>query len=318
LGQISRAWPLLPSPGLRPAAAMAPSTRVVILGATLVQASILVASAGEHSTSLAMNIRQAQLKSQMQQKWGWSDLEDLQKQVKDGVNEHTHGWTDGIASYRESVNQYTDALKDASFTKAVQALGVCKYLPKAEEQSSDDIEEVLPSELSGVEETEADDGNACEAVADQVTAEELKGQLEQGNLGGEIMDKFMKLIVQRSSAALCEGENGIKSWMDKNAHLKTTDPEEYKEQLKKQLKGRLNPVMSEYTSQFCPESESEGTRLFSQGRLAAIGLGGQGSMVLIAVCAVMMASIAGLMIRRMAYQPRAQDLEACAEEQVLE
>mmetsp|Transcript_15040 Transcript_15040/g.45014 ORF Transcript_15040/g.45014 Transcript_15040/m.45014 type:complete len:298 (+) Transcript_15040:81-974(+) len=264
----------------------------------------------------------------LSQKWSWSDLDSLKEQVKDGISQHRQRWTEGIEDYKQSVKDYGEALRDNAFKRAVQATGICDRLPRAQEESAGEIEEQLPEDMTEMEEDAGENSQACEAVADEVTAEELQSRLEEGQTG-DILNRFMKLITDRSSAALCEGQTGVKDWLDENSGLKDTDPEKYKEELRKQLRGRMNPILQRYSSQFCEDEEEGGDeeegadaqRLFVTGSRPLVAAGGRGLGVAVPAMALFGVALLGLgafAVRRSTRRPQAQELEPLAPEEVPE
>mmetsp|Transcript_100006 Transcript_100006/g.291696 ORF Transcript_100006/g.291696 Transcript_100006/m.291696 type:complete len:302 (+) Transcript_100006:58-963(+) len=271
----------------------------------------------------------------LEQKWGWSDLDSLKDQVKESVDANSGSLddvkdmvkkragslTDGIAGYKQAAKEYADALQDSSFAKAVAATGICERLPKAEERSAPEIEEEAPESMGELSEDPGEDPEACEAAADQVTAEQIKSQLKEGETGG-VVDKFMKLVVQRSSASLCEGKSGVGDWLKENSGLRKTDPEKYKEELKKQLQGKVGPVLSTYTSKLCPGSEEqEEQRLFALGSgpvATAVKRKGAAVAGLLAIVAVASLSLSTMVVRRATRGEGAQELQQLMSDDAVE
>lgn len=263
------------------------------------------------------------------QKWSWSDLDALKEQVKQGIHEQSNRLTEGIKSYRESAEDYAKALRDDAFRAAVQASGVCNHLPALEEESGPEIEEEVAEDLGDMEQDPSEDEKACEAVADDVTAQELASRLQQGETSG-VVDRFMTLITDRSSAALCQGENGIKDWLRENASLRDTDPEKYKEQLKERLRGRMGPVLQRYSDMLCKDDDEEEDddddeddteRLFAVGArpLASVrGLGLGKAAPAAAVFGLALLGLGVVAVRRSTRGPQPQELEPLALEEVSE
>jgi len=290
------------SPGSRAfTSAMAVVRSLIVSGFLALQASVLAEGS---------SLSGGQPPLEQKWDWSWSDLADLKQQVKDGMKEQTEQLTESIDDYKQSAKDYAEALKDSTFKQALKSAGICQFAKKAEVESAPVIEQEIPEPLAKTEQDPVETPEACEAVADKVTAEEIKSQLKSGETG-EVVDKFMKLVVQQSSGALCEGENGIKGWLQENAGLKESDPDQYKQELKKQLKGKVGPILGDYTSKLCPAEEE---RLFElgSGPLAVLKGKARGAGGLLALLSVAMFGLGALALRRRACRARREELQRLA------
>jgi len=251
----------------------------------------------------------------VEQKFGWGDLDALRAQVEQGVNKATNDLSNVVASYKDTAKEYAEALKDKAFMKAAQATGICEKLLPAEEKSAPEIEEEMPEVLADSKSTSPENVE-CEAVATEVSGEEVKQQLE-GGMTGDAAQKMVGLITSRSSAALCEGKNGIIGWIKENKALKDADPSKYKEQLQKQLNDEVGPTLKRFTKNICSPNE---LRRFSADTLVNLEpmASGRTSTVLLMAFALAFAGLGALAARRATRQAGALDLEPSAPEVLLE
>lgn len=239
--------------------------------------------------------------------WPWNDTPSW-KDLVDKAKEKKNSVMSGIDDYKKSAKDYANAAKDNAFKKAVAATGICEVLPQAESDSSSDIEDQLATDLSEEKGGGTSvDSKECEATADAAAAENLDETLKKDY--GAIADKLMKILISRTSGSLCEGDQGVREWLKKNSGLRDTDPQKYKEELKKKLKGKVGKTLGKYTKVFCPAEES---RLFTirDGPLFSSATGaGVGSLMVLVVLGSLAVGFAVVAVRRVARQPTPQESE---------
>jgi len=238
--------------------------------------------------------------------WPWNDTPSW-KDLVDKAKEKKNSVMSGIDDYKKSAKDYANAAKDNAFKKAVAATGICEVLPQAESDSSSDIEDQLATDLSEEKGGPSVDSEECEATADAAAAENLDENLKKDY--GAIADKLMKILISRTSGSLCEGDKGVRDWLEKNSGLRDTDPQKYKEELKKKLKGKVGATLGKYTKVFCPAEES---RLFTirDGPLFSSAAGaGIGSLMVLVVLGSLAVGFAVVAVRRVARQPTPQESE---------
>lgn len=239
--------------------------------------------------------------------WPWNDTPSW-KDLVDKAKEKKNTVMSGIDDYKKSAKDYANAAKDNAFKKAVAATGICEVLPQAESDSSSDIEDQLATDLSEEKGGGTSvDSKECEATADAAAAENLDETLKKDY--GAIADKLMKILISRTSGSLCEGDQGVREWLKKNSGLRDTDPQKYKEELKKKLKGKVGKTLGKYTKVFCPAEES---RLFTirDGPLFSSATGaGVGSLMVLVVLGSLAVGFAVVAVRRVARQPTPQESE---------